>query len=146
MVSPIAIDHRRVHSENGLFIGEEVVCLQTDIDEGIIKTSKLDIDNDSNIINIDHGNGDVELSISCSTTDGLNINDIISNGEEDDGGGDVLSCGGGRDGSSSGGVVGRQQGERDGDERCGVVWRLDARVGGDGALVWWRSVEAITLN
>ena len=27
-----------------------------------------------------------------------------------------------------------------------VVRRLDARVGGVGALVWWRSVEAITLN
>lgn len=90
MASPIAIDHRRVHSESGLFIGEEVVCLQTDIDEGIIKTSKLDIDNDSNIINIDHGNGDVELSISCSTTDGPNINDIISKGEEDGGGGSEL--------------------------------------------------------
>ena len=51
MASPIAIDHRRVHSESGLFIGEEVVCLQTDIDEAI-KTSKLDIDNDTdNIIN-----------------------------------------------------------------------------------------------
>ena len=90
MASPIAIDHRRVHSESGLFIGEEVVCLQTDKDEGIIKTSKLDIDNDSNIINIDHGNGDVELSISCSTTDGPNINDIISKGEEDGGGGSEL--------------------------------------------------------
>jgi hypothetical protein len=61
------------------------------------------------------------------------------------GGGDVSSCGGGRDGSSSGVVVG-QRGERGGDERCGVVRRLDARVGGDGALVWWRSVEAIALN
>ena len=89
MASPIAIDHRRVHSESGLFIGEEVVCLQTDIDEAI-KTSKLDIDNDSNIINIDHGNGDVELSISCSTTDGLTINGIISKGEGDDGGGSEL--------------------------------------------------------
>ena len=91
MASPIAIDHRRVHSESGLFIGEEVVCLQTDIDEAI-KTSKLDIDNDSdNIINIDHGNGDVELSISCSTTDGLTINDIIPKGEgDDDGGGSEL--------------------------------------------------------
>jgi len=90
MASPIAIDHRRVHSESGLFIGEEVICLQTDIDEAI-KTSKLDIDNDTdNIINIDHGNGDVELSISCSTTDGLAINDIISNEEEDDGGGSEL--------------------------------------------------------
>jgi len=89
MASPIAIDHRRVHSESGLFIGEEVICLQTDIDEAI-KTSKLDTDNDSNIINIDHGNGDVELSISCSTTDGLTINDIISKGEGDDGGGSEL--------------------------------------------------------
>ena len=41
-------------------------------------------------------------------------------------GGDVSSCGGGRDSSSSGGVVGRQRGERGGGERCGVVWRLDA--------------------
>jgi len=90
MASPIAIDHRRVHSESGLFIGEEVVCLQTDIDEAI-KTSKFDIDNDTdNIINIDHGNGDVELSISCSTTDGLTINDIIPKGEDDDGGGSEL--------------------------------------------------------
>lgn len=92
MASPIAIDHRRVHSESGLFIGEEVVCLQTDKDEAL-KTSKLDldIDNDTdNIINIDHGNGDVELSISCSTTDGLTINDIISKGEGDDGCGSEL--------------------------------------------------------
>ena len=26
------------------------------------------------------------------------------------------------------------------------VWRLDARMGGDGALVWWRSVESTTPN
>ena len=27
-----------------------------------------------------------------------------------------------------------------------VIWRLDPRIGGDGALVWWRLVEAFTLN
>ena len=39
--------------------------------------------------------------------------------------GEVPSCGGGRDGCSSGGVVG-QRGESSDDERCGMARRLDA--------------------